>query len=645
MYFYEVVPAKIFRANSDILTYSSTQPLTIGTIVIIPLGKKTVPGLVVKKVQQPAFPTKPIEKPLYDTPLPSHLLKSLFWLSEYYFSPLPTVLQSALPRGIEKTRRQKPSAEKMKKPSSSSFPLSLAQQKAIDEIQNSSKNTTLLHGITGSGKTNIYLELTRQTLKKNQSVILLVPEIALTSQLIQKFQSHFENITLLHSKQTESERHLSWAKILTSQESQVIIGPRSALFAPVSNLGLIIIDEAHEPAYSQDQSPKYSAIRLASTMSKVVLGTATPLVSDYYLAASQGALVTLDELAVKSNKTAETHIIDLKNRGDFKKHRLISDPLIKSIQSSLDNKTQSMIFHNRRGSAPLTVCNHCGWQALCPNCLLPLNLHTDKFLLICHTCGRKSKVATSCPDCKNSNIIHKGFGTKYLESELKKLFPTAKIARFDADTEIEKSLQNSYDQIKNGHIDIIIGTQMLAKGFDFPLLSTLGVVQADAGLSLPDFSSEERTFQLLTQVIGRANRGHQDSKIFIQTYQPHHSAIKFGITANYADFFSHCILTRQKATLPPYSFILKLTLSYKTESIVVKNTQTLYEFIKKYQNTHSDLKLSVSAPTPSFHEHTPNGYTWQLILKSKKRSTLIKILRAIPSNPQLRFHLDPLSLL
>ncbi|MCL1839905.1 primosomal protein N' [Candidatus Saccharibacteria bacterium] len=676
MYYYEVAPTKIFRASSDILTYEHDQPLSPGTIVIIPLGKKTVPGLLVKQVKKPRFPTKPIEKILYDQPLPPHLQQSILWLSKYYSCPLPTVLQTALPKGIDKTRRAKAESEQDisknvatpkktlpetgflgdqagSKKHSVQIPLNSSQRQAISEINSCKSNTVLLHGITGSGKTNIYLELTRQTIKKGSSAIILVPEIALTSQLVQNFQVHFKDITLLHSKQTEATRHLLWENILKNDQPQVIIGPRSALFAPVRDLGLIIIDEAHEPAYHQDQAPKYSATQLASVMIGVVknnktgtqafalMGTATPTITDYYLAKQRKAIITLDQLAIKNSAHANLQIVDLKDRTNFKKHHLFSDQLLTAIQNSLASKTQIMIFHNRRGSAPLTICDHCGWQAVCPRCLLPLNLHTDKYALVCHTCGFKSPVPTSCLKCQHANILHKGFGTKLIEAELAKLFPNVKIARFDADTETEKSLHLIYDEVKGGRIDIIIGTQMIAKGLDLPHLSTLGVVQADSGLALPDFSSEERTFQLLTQVIGRANRGHQDSNIIIQTYQPDHPAIKFGAQSNYQDFYRHIVKNRRASVLPPYSFLLKLTMTYKTESVCVKNINDL----RKNLNEIDSPLLSISAPMPAFHERTPQGFTWQLIIKSKKRQLLLDIIRNLPKNPYLHFHLDPPTLL
>ena len=645
MKYYLIAPAKTFHSSDNLLTYSSETPLKIGQIVEIPLGRQSTIGIVVKNTTQPDFDTKSITKIIYEQPLPKKLVDALFWLSSYYRCPLSTVIQAALPRGITKNRRGKlPEAPNI---TPIDNPLNSTQRAAIRAIEENPANTILLHGITGSGKTNIYIELCARTLAKNQSVILLVPEIALTSQLVRNFQQHFKNITLLHSNLTESLRHQLWEKILTDNQPQVIIGPRSALFAPVQDLGLIIIDEAHEPAYHQEQNPKYSASLLAGKLAKTVLGTATPLISDYYLCKSHNAIVEINQLAIESDKHTGISVIDLKDRSDFTKSRILSNQLIESIKASLANHTQSMLFHNRRGTAPMTICDKCGWQALCPNCFLPLVLHADAFQMRCHTCARNFPVPTACPECKNASIHHKGFGTKLIEDELHRLFPSAKIARFDMDTDDDLKLTKIYDEVYRGDYDIIVGTQMIAKGFDFPRLTTLGIVQADAGLSLPDFSSEERTFQLITQVIGRAKRGHQNSNIFIQSFQPDHPIISLASQSDYASFYNYLVQKRQQSKLPPYSFLLKLSVTYKTEAATVKNIRTLY---KKVIQTAKQLQIPenrivVSPPMPAFHERTSTGYTWQLVIKAKSRQNLLDIFDHLPKNNYLHYDFDPISLL
>ena len=645
MNYYLVAPSKAFRQDENQLTYESEDTLKVGQIVSVPLGKQSALGIITKKVAKPEFPTKAISSVLYETPLPAHLVKAILWLAEYYRCPLSSVVQAALPRGITKNRRKSAEiANDLYNPNQEN-PLSPAQKRCIKELTDNKANTLLLHGITGSGKTNIYIALAKSVLAEGKSVILLVPEIALTSQLVRNFQQYFEHVTLLHSEQTEAVRHQLWQRTLETEGPQLIIGPRSALFAPVRELGLIIIDEAHEPAYHQDQNPKYSALRLASQMSRTILGTATPLISDFYLCKQHDAIISLDELAVKSDKHAQIHTIDFKDRAQFTKNRFISDQLIASIQGSLNRNEQSLIFHNRRGTAPMTICDHCGWQALCPNCFLPLVLHADKYQLRCHTCGRNFPVATACPECGNASIHHKGFGTKLIADELARLFPNAKIGRFDADTAADEKLNRVYQEVHDGAYDIIVGTQMLAKGFDFPKLSTLGIIQADANLSLPDFSSEERSFQLLTQVIGRANRGHQDSNIFIQSYQPNNEIIRFATNGDYAGFYDYLLKKRQAAKLPPFTFLLKLSITYKTEAATVKNTQKLFKQINQIIKENDIKQVALTPPMPAFHERANTGYTWQLVVKAKSRKDLITIFNGLDKTKELHYDFDPYTLL
>lgn len=658
--FYEVIPAKLIGRNSvDVLTYSSAEDFQPGHLVLIPLRSSKIPGIVIKKVKEPAFKVKPIEKLLYNEPLPPHLLKSLFWLSSYYLNPLPSVASAILPNGLEKTRRKSKvvdepeatlfdSSTKLNFSSEkkSQIPLNPAQKQALERIEGTETATKLLFGITGSGKTNIYLKLAENALKAHRSIILLVPEIALTSQLIQVFEQTFKNnITLLHSRQTDRTRHQIWEKVLENNAPQIIIGPRSALFAPAKNLGLIIIDEAHESSYYQENTPKYSTTRLASQIASTlkipcILGTATPLVSDYYLAKKHNSLIELKTKAKQTAHPARVHIIDLKDRSLFSKNRYFSNALINSIKTNLENHYQTLIFHNRRGSAPLTICENCGWQALCPNCFLPLNLHLDTYQFICHACGHTGKVPLNCPECHSEKIVHKGFGTKLLESELRKLFPSARIVRFDADNKKTETLDSLYEQVKNGEYDIIIGTQTVAKGLDLPLLATVGIAQADAGLSLPDFAAEEHTFELINQVIGRVGRGHLDSaNVFVQTYQPDHPAITYAVASDYENFSTYLLKNRKLAKLPPFSYLAKISITYKTEKTVLNYIRLCQKELKKTSG------IIISAPTPAFHERSSNGYTWQLTLKSASRKILEDALKSLKKSGNLKITLDPPSLL
>jgi primosomal protein N' (replication factor Y) (superfamily II helicase) len=639
--FYEVM----VEGMGGALTYDFDEILEIGQVTLVPLGKKVVPGVVVKKVAQPTFTTKPIFKILYSMPLPSHLVRAAQFVNDYYL--MANAVSLILPNGVEKKRRKTEQmfglSEKTgcdaKKPE---IKLNKSQKNALQGLQEARSATKLLYGITGSGKTNIYLKMAENALKRQKSTILLVPEIALTGQLVRIFQEFFgDKIVLIHSKQTEAERHLIFDSLLKSEAPKIVIGPRSALFAPLKDLGLIIIDEEHESSYYQENSPKYSTIRVASFIAQelkipLILGSATPTVEDFYLAKKLGSLVELTEKAKDTAVKPTVKVIDFKDRTAFSKSKYFSTALIEAIKKNLEQGQQSLIFHNRRGSSPLTICENCGEEILCPHCFLPLTLHADTYELVCHTCGFNEKVPVCCPKCQAPGLIHKGFGTKLIESELKKLFPKAKIQRFDADSKV--GLEEVYDEVKAGGVDILVGTQTLAKGLDLPKLATVGVVQADAGLNLPDFVAEERTFQLLTQVMGRVGRGHIDTaEVFIQTFRPEHPVLKFATMEDYKGFYEYEIRRRRKAGFPPYSFILKLEITMKTEATVLKKVRELSKKIAQ------DDELISSPPMPAFHERTDKGYTWQMIVRSKSRKALVRACDGIDKN--FKITLDPPRLL
>lgn len=657
------------------MTYDFDGSLVPGQIVVVPVGRRNMPGIVVKKVAQPDFKTKSIIKVLYSKSLPKHLLASANFIHNYYLVPTGQAISLILPRGVQKKRRKTeqmfgntllassisehlvrnpPSLECPHHPSlaeisehleeSQVIQLNPSQKMALEGLQKAVGATKLLHGITGSGKTNIYLKMALNALQGHKSTILLVPEIALTGQLVQVFGEVFGGkVVVIHSGLTEAERHLLFERILESDEPLIVVGARSALFAPIAKLGLIIIDESHENSYFQENSPKYSAIRVASFMAKsagasLVLGSATPTIEDYYIASKQGSVVRLTEKAKQTAIKPKIEIIDFKDRDEFSRNRYFSNSLLEAISHNLKQGRQTLIFHNRRGSAPLTICDNCGEEILCPNCFLPLTLHADTYVLQCHTCGFSDRVPIVCPKCGAPGLVHKGFGTKLLESELTKLFPNAKIRRFDADNKKNEGLEAQYAAVRNGEVNILVGTQTIAKGLDLPKLATVGVVQADAGLSLPDYMAEERAFQLLTQVIGRVGRGHLGvAEVFIQTFQPDHPVLKFAMDEDYLGFYEYTITRRRKAGFPPFKFVMKLEITMKTERIVVQKVRDLIKRLAK------DDELIVSPPQPGFHERTNKGYTWQIIVRSRSRKALTKACEGLDKN--FRITLDPPGLL
>lgn len=647
MYYFEVAPTKIVRQDKYYFTYNYPNNLKMGQIVKIEVGKKIMVGVVIKKVSKPSsYKTKDIASAIESMIIPEKLVLLSLWMSTYYLTHLALVIQLIVPKGIDGKRRLKSQNDiKSYSRKRTNYLLNKEQSSVLNELNKHQEGTFLLQGITGSGKTAVYISLIKETLKLNKSAILIVPEIALTSQIVAELSNHFPEIIITHSKMTESKRHLIWKQVIDNKEPIVIVGPRSALFMPVSNLGLIVIDEAHEPSLKQEQAPKYSALRVATILGRlhkirVVFGSATPNIIDRYLAEkSNKPVLKLNEKAQK-NILPKIHLVDMKDKNNFKSHRLFSNQLITTIEETISKNKQVLIFHNRRGSASVTLCNNCGWIDQCPNCLIPTVLHSDSFQLKCHVCGFSRTVPTSCPICKNTDIIHKGIGTKLIESELNKLFPNANIARFDADSKRGDSLEQRYQDLYDGKINILIGTQIIAKGLDLPNLRTVGIIQADAGLALPDFSVDERTFQLLSQVIGRVGRTNHRTNVIVQTYQPKNEVIKYGLKQDYEDFYKAELKKRQLKKFPPFTHLLKLTCIYKNETTVIKNAKA---FADKLKN-ELDKDVSVLGPAPEFYEYKNGNYRWQLILKSPKREHLLKALSLLPNN-NWQFELDPMDLL
>ena len=645
MYYYEVAPVRIIRAKQACFTYHHDQILSIGQLVSVSVGKQILTGIIIRNVSRPNYETKVISSVLPLPPIPKQLIDTACWMSSYYATHLATVIQMVLPRGITKKRRISASRDLSFSRDRTHFLLNETQSLAVDTLNSMKVGTAILHGVTGSGKTAVYIEHAKHILSSGKSVILLVPEIALTSQLLAEFQQHFPSIIVSHSQQTEAERHRVWQQVLDNLSPVIVIGPRSALFLPIKSIGAIIVDEAHEPSYKQDQAPRYSALRVASVLARaheahVIQGTATPLISEYYLASmAHQPVLTMRERAVKKTLEPNIEVVDMTNKALFRRHRLFSDSLIQNLTDALAAGHQVLLFHNRRGSATITLCDQCGWSALCPVCSTPLTLHADVHQLQCHVCGKNDKVPTVCPNCHNAEIIHKGIGTKLIESEIAKLFPEKVIARFDGDTQLATTLEKRYQELYDGKIDIIIGTQVVAKGLDLPHLRTVGVIQADAGLSLPDYIASERTFQLISQVIGRVGRSAHKTSVILQSYQPDHPAIKLGITQDYQEFYQTTLSERRGRGFPPFTYLLKLTCIYKTERAAIRNSQQLANRVK-----NSFPHVAVLGPTPAFYERRYNSYRWQLLVQSKKRSTLLEIVSIVPPS-HWQVDLDPYTLL
>jgi primosomal protein N' (replication factor Y) len=643
MYFYEVWVRSTAYRGSSALTYDSDVSLPVGAIVKVGLQRAAVWGVVVRIVGKPSFKTKPILEIPSVPPLPTQLLKLAEQLAMFYASPIGSVTGLVVPNDV--TPRGKavedtaPDASEINLP-----PLTIEQTKAVAAL--ATVGTHLLHGTTGSGKTRVYIELAKRALKAGRSSIILTPEISLTSQLAQRFKDTFhEQVVVIHSGLTPRERRLVWTLVAESERPLIVIGARSALFSPLHDVGLIVVDEAHEPAYKQEQAPYYHAVRAASMLSvlhkaTLILGTATPTVAEFYLAEQKGIpIVTMQSLATKSEATINRVVVDLTDRSLFTRSQYISQPLIAALQHSLSIGEQGMLYLNRRGTARIILCDQCGWQALCPHCDLPLTYHADSHNIICHSCNFRGPAPITCPECGNPSVIYKSAGTKSIVDEVQRLFPEARVQRFDTDNLKAERLEQHYDAIARGEVDILVGTQLLAKGLDLPRLSTLGVIMADSSLAMPDFTSQERTYQLLSQVLGRVGRGHRDSTAIVQTYNITSPAIQAAMNNDWPTFYKGELTEREKFAFPPFFFLLKLTCKRSTAKAAQAAAEKLQSTL---QNMHRDILIE--GPAPSFHEKTAGKYEWQLVLKAKKRSRLLQVIQELPTSGW-SYDIDPINLL
>lgn len=625
------------------LTYHANEVYAVGDIVEVPFGRRRAQGIIVQTTTAPDFATKPIAQRIVG-PLPGWLLSVQHWLSQFYLTHPAQVWQTILPRGLSTKRRQRLGSTLLTTTRVNDAPLTEEQTQALRVLRHQTKTTCLLHGVTGSGKTRLYLERARDVMNQGQSVIILTPEIALTPQLAADVRSHFPDVVITHSVMTEAERHKAWLRCLTASKPLVVVGPRSALFMPLAKVGLIVIDECHEMAYKQDQSPKYSALRLArviadQTDAQLILGSATPSVHDYYLAhIHHTPIIRLTKRAQKNAMPPTISLVDMTKRPQLSPLAYLSNTFITQLTATLATNRQALLFHNRRGDSSVSLCESCGWQALCPHCYIPTTLHSDAFQLRCHLCGFVGKPPLICPVCSGTDVIHKGVGTKTIERDLKKIFPNKKIIRIDADA--ATTMITHYPELYNGTVDILIGTQAITKGLDLPHLGFVGVVQADTGLALPDYQSSERIFQLLAQVCGRVGRNEQSSHVVIQTYQAHHPSIIAGITQSYDSFYKTVIAERQKLLFPPFSHLLLLTCQYTQEAQSIRASREL--LTKLRAAAASDI--IISGPAPAFYERLRGRYRWQILVKSPRRHDLLGLMRLMPASHWIAT-LDPSSIL
>ena len=513
--------------------------------------------------------------------------------------------------------------------------LTFEQKKAYDSvtncIENCEYNEFLLYGITGSGKTEVYLQLIEKVLAEGKTAIMLVPEISLTPQMVYRFIERFGNdeIAVLHSKLSIGERYDAWNRI-NENRAKVVIGARSAIFAPMQNLGLIIIDEEHDSSYKSEMQPRYDAkevSRMIAQKNKIplILGSATPDVNSFYKA--QNGEIQLLELTKRANNSnlPEVKIVDLKQELASGNRSMISVTLYKEILNNIQNKNQTVLFLNRRGYSTFIMCRSCGYTAKCRNCNISLTYHQRANKLKCHYCGFEQSVLTICPECQSDKIRYFGTGTQKLEAEINRMFPIAKTIRMDVDTVTKK---NSHEEIlnkfKNEDIDILIGTQMVVKGHHFPKVTLVGVIAADGSLNIDDYRANERTFGILTQVAGRAGRENLPGKVVIQTYNPDNFVIELSKKQDYLEFYNTEIALREQLNYPPFTNIAIIGFTGTDEVEIKRCSDYMYQDLIK-----NSVNKKIFKPMPCPIDRIKNKFRWRIIIKGSFDDFYIEYLNSL----------------
>lgn len=536
-----------------------------------------------------------------------------------------------------------------------------AEQKVIidhlkENISSSKFESILLRGVTGSGKTEVFLQAIEHCIKCGKTAIMLVPEISLTPQTVKRFVSRFgDMIAVIHSGLSQGERFDQWNKIKNGDVS-VVVGARSAVFAPFENIGIIILDEEHETSYKSDTTPKYHACDIAKKRAEengatLLLASATPSLSSFYKA--QNGEYTLFEMVERYNKMdmPAVKVVDMRNElFTYKNFSPLSLSLQDEIQKNLDNKSKTILFLNRRGYSTFVSCRECGYVMECGDCSVSMTYHKNSNNMVCHYCGKTAPIPEICPECRSKHIKFFGTGTQKIEEAIKTKFPTARVLRMDTDTTSHKGgHEEILSAFGRGEADILIGTQMVTKGLDFPDVTLVGVLAADTSLCMDDFRAGERSFSLLTQVCGRAGRGNIPGRAIIQTYQPLNSIIKYAKEHDYINFYNSEILSRKRLNYPPFCDIISIMASGENEEKVKNLMEKIEIHIKKYMKTNSSV-FSLTGPNPAPLTKIKNLYRYRILLKADSNSahpllseltklgeTLNKIFLSIDINPTNMF--------
>lgn len=615
-----VAVGSLSAKKQAVFTYSTSETYKKGQVVSVKLRKEKVLGIIIRTVPEPEFKTSPVNE-VFPYFLPEPLLTTLLWALDHYPFEKGSVVKLFTPPDFP-TRRTKNAAPLQSRLTNRKLPNPTKDQmNAIKEIE-SSDHTVILHGKTGTGKTHIYVHLIRELLQEGKSILLLVPEISLGEQLKSVVEAYVAPVFTYNSLQTKAQRRDMWYAIAQSDTPRVIIGPRSALFLPMKNLGMIIMDEAHDMSYKQQQSPYYTTLHMAASLAhssdlKLIYGSATPNVTDYAIARSRNhPIAELHErpIALGTGSSTDFHIINNRERHLFTRNQVLANEAINQIADSVKHGKQSLLLLNRRGTAHLIQCEACGWQYRCSICDHTLVYHKDTHKAVCHYCDKKYPMLSVCPeDSEPLKLLT--IGTKFIEEECRKLFPHATIARLDTDSVNRKNIQETMQSIRNGQASIIVGTQLVAKGLDLPLLETIVIV--DASRQSSDYLGDEHYYQLIHQVIGRGMRGHQQAKIYLQTPEPSDPLIEWATHDDWQSFYEHELHERKTFNYPPFNYLA----TFRLERVKKERVEILVESFKENLRAKR-LPIQILGPMPTYQASGKN--VWLVVAKAKKRSHLIQ---------------------
>ncbi|MEO7723187.1 MAG: primosomal protein N', partial [Chthoniobacterales bacterium] len=542
------------------------------------------------------------------------------------------------------------------------LPMNEEQTAALKLIESALENPAthppiLLHGVTGSGKTEVYLQAIRTTLALGKTAIVLVPEISLTPQTVERFKSRFASqpdmVAVLHSHLSDGERHDEWHK-LHAGRARIVIGARSAIFAPLENLGLIVVDEEHETSYKQEEAPRYQARDVAVVRGKMekcvlLLGTATPSLESYYNAQRGKYVLSTLTQRVDQCQMPLIRIVDLRmERRKEKAAAILSEKLRTAIAERLEKKEQTILFLNRRGFSTSLLCSSCGKARECPNCSVALTFHRTESRLSCHLCGHSAAVPKRCPECREDALIYAGFGTEKVAANVATIFPKSVVRRMDADSMTRKdAYRDTLHAFRSGKIDILVGTQMIAKGLHFPNVTLVGIINADLALHMPDFRAGERTFQLLTQVAGRAGRGEAAGEVFVQTYTPFSPSIQFARHHDFAGYFQQELEFRERCDFPPFKHAVLITVRSEHQERASFSAETLTRRLKEALPE----EFSLGAPAPAPLEKLQGHYRFHILIRGAAIMRLSRLIREtldklpFPEDVAASVDVDPYQLL